>query len=165
MKTIIDKLYPADWDQVRKIFAEGIETGDATFETKVPEWDDWHKSHLSACRLVVRNDNKVIAWAALSPVSERCVYGGVAEVSIYVSREAQGKGVGKTLLSALIAESEKKNIWTLQAGIFPENKASLKLHLKCGFREVGLREKLGQLDGLWRDVILLERRSRKAGIV
>ena len=155
---------PEDWPSVKQIYWEGIATGDASFETSIPEWHVWDKNHLLDCRLVVRMANKIIAWSALSPVSERCIYGGVAEVSIYVAQDSRGKGIATSLLKALIKDSEKKGFWTLQAGIFPENKASINLHLKCGFVQVGLRKKLGKLNGIWRDVILLERRSDKVGI-
>jgi len=164
MSAIVSEFNPEDWRHVREIYEEGIESGDATFETQVPAWDEWDKLHLSYCRLVVRQNSKILAWAALSPISERCIYGGVAEVSIYVSQNWRSKGIGTLLLNALIKESEKKGIWILQAGIFPENKASVKLHLKCGFREVGVREKLGKHKGVWRDVLYLERRSRCVGI-
>ena len=149
-----------DWPQVKTIYEEGIATKNATFETSVPEWDDWNKEHLKHCRFVARNGHHIVGWAALSPVSGRCIYGGVAEVSVYIASEVQGKGIGKQLLSKLIEESEKNDIWTLQAGIFPENQASIGLHKKLGFREVGFRDKIGKLDGIWRDVILLERRSK-----
>src|SRR5438445_4526488 len=162
----ITSLEPADWPAVRAIYAEGITTGNATFETEPPEWEKWESSHRKDCRLVARETgqaNAVLGWAALSPVSARRVYAGVAEVSIYIVEVARGKGVGKGLLSALIEQSEEHGIWTLQAGIFPENTASITLHRSCGFREVGRREKIGQLKGVWRDVILLERRSRIIG--
>ncbi len=146
------------WEAVRRIYAQGIDTGVATFETEVPEWDAWDAAHMPAPRLVAVEDDAVTGWAALSPVSSRCVYGGVAEVSVYVGEDHRGKGVGSTLLRRLVDASEAEGIWTLQAGIFPENEASIELHRRAGFREVGRREKLGKLDGAWRDVILLERR-------
>lgn len=152
-----------DWPVVRDIYAEGIATGDATFETAVPEWPRWDSAHHRDCRLVARDGQRILAWAALSPVSRRSVYAGVAEVSIYVAESASRQGVGKLLLKGLISCSEEHGIWTLQAGIFPENLASIALHKSCGFREVGLRERLGQLGGRWRDVILLERRSSRVG--
>ena len=164
MSWTTERLEPADWKRVRAIFAQGIASGDATFETEPPPWEDWDRSHLPAGRLVVRDGEAVLGWAALSPVSERCVYGGVAEVSVYVDASARGRGVGRTLLSALIEASEAAGLWTLQAGIFPESAASLALHEACGFRRVGRRERLGRLAGIWRDVILLERRSRVAGL-
>lgn len=155
----IDEMLAADWPAVRSIFVEGIATGQATFETSPPEWQAWDRSHLETPRLVMRTGDAVAGWAALSAVSGRCVYDGVAEVSIYVAEAHRGQGVGKALLSALITRSETQGIWTLQAGIFPENEASIGLHLACGFRLVGIRERLGQLHGEWRDVALLERRS------
>ena len=149
----------ADWPAVRTIYAEGIATGQATFETTLPEWPEWDQDHLQVPRLVMRSGEELAGWAALNPVSERCVYGGVAEVSIYVGQAYRGQGMGKALLEELIERSEALGIWTLQAGIFPENEASIGLHLANGFRLVGTRERLGQLNGVWRDVTLLERRS------
>lgn len=148
-----------DWGAVKSIYLEGIATGNATFQTSVPSWETWDVSHLTACRLVAEHDKAILGWAMLSPLSSRCVYAGVAEVSVYVAKKAQGKGLGFTLLSQLIGDSEINGLWTLEAGIFPENTASLNIHRRCGFREVGLREKLGKLNGKWRDVMLLERRS------
>jgi L-amino acid N-acyltransferase YncA len=163
MNFSVETMKPKDWAAVQSIYQEGLATGNATFETDIPEWEDWDKSHLSECRLVARSEGQVFGWAALSPVSGRCVYGGVAEVSVYVAASTRGQGIGKTVLQALIEESEQAGIWTLQAGIFPENVASIALHKACGFREVGYRERLGQMNGLWRDVILLERRSQVVG--
>lgn len=160
----IEAMGPGDWDQVRAIYLEGINTGHATFEADVPTWEQWDAAHLRFARLVVRQADDVIGWAAISPVSQRCVYGGVAEVSVYVSAAARGKGVGRKLLNGLIDESEQNGIWTLQAGIFPENTASLALHRACGFREVGRRERIGKMRGVWRDTVLLERRSAKVGV-
>ena len=138
--------------------------GDATFQSKTLDWKSWNQTKLAACRLVAIDNSAVIGWAALSPVSGLCVFKGIAEVSLYISDKAQGKGVGNTLLSALISCSEEQGLWTLQSGIFPENKASLALHKKNGFREVGIREKMGAMqDGTWRDVIFLERRSKVVG--
>jgi phosphinothricin acetyltransferase len=154
----------SDWPMVRTIYEQGIKTGNATFEMEVPSWKEWNTQHLVACRLVAKMQRAVVGWAALTPTSGRCAYGGVAEVSVYVAGPAQGQGVGKALLRALVAESERAGIWTLQAGIFPENVVSLALHERCGFRTVGVRERLGQMDGVWRDVVLLERRSRIVGI-
>lgn len=156
-----------DWEAVRAIYLEGIATGDATFETDAPSWKTWDAAHLRECRLVARRSSSsgdVIGWAALSRVSERCVYAGVAEVSVYVGEKGRGQGTGRALLEALVGASEERGIWTLQAGVFPENVASIRLHLKCGFREVGRRERLGRRDGAWRDVMLLERRSRTVGV-
>ena len=150
----------SDWEQVRLIYLEGIRGGDSTFETGAPSWEKWNEGHLSFARLVMRDEDKVLGWAALSPVSKRAVYRGVAEVTVYVTESARGRGIGRALLEALIAESEKNDIWTLQASIFPENIASVELHLRCGFREVGRRERIAMLNGVWRDTILLERRRR-----
>lgn len=152
------------WPAVRAIYESGIATGNATFQTEAPGWEDWDKSHVKHCRLVAVDEDQVLGWAALSPVSSRCVYAGVAEVSVYIHQDARGKGVGRQLLQALILESETNNYWTLQAGIFPENAASIALHEKLGFRQVGRREKIGQMKGVWRDTLLLERRSNKVGV-
>jgi phosphinothricin acetyltransferase len=148
-----------DWPAVAAIYAEGIATGDATFETVVPAFDAWDAAHLPHPRLVARADATVVGWAALSAVSAREVYRGVAEDTIYVAEEARGHGVGRALLRALAEEAQRAGIWTLQAGIFPENAASIALHERCGFRIVGTRERLGSLRGAWRDVVLMERRS------
>lgn len=161
---IIDQLKASDWSQVRSIYLEGISTGHATFETEAPEWAMWDKNHLNFGRLVARIGKSVAGWAALGAVSSRPVYAGVAEVSVYVAASARGKGIGLVLLEALIAEAESNGVWTLQAGIFPENAASLAVHKSCGFRVVGRRERIGKLNGAWRDVLLLERRSRVAGV-
>lgn len=160
----IEPMSPEDWDDVRRIYAAGIATGDATFETEIPPWERWDATHRPAERFVARTDGAILGWAALSPVSDRCVYGGVAEVSVYVAPEARGKGVGATLLRSLIDASEAGGVWTLQAGIFPENRASVTLHERLGFRQVGRRERLGKMNGVWRDVLLLERRSARAGV-
>ena len=157
-------MLPADWDAVRAIFLEGIATGQATFEREAPPWEHWDAAHLSSGRLVAVRDGAVIGWAALSGVSDRCVYAGVAEVSVYVAEAARGEGAGRALLGALVRVSEAAGIWTLQAGIFPENSASLALHARCGFRVVGRRERLGQMAERWRDVLLLERRSPVVGV-
>jgi phosphinothricin acetyltransferase len=149
----------ADWPEVLRIYLEGIEGGDATFETVAPGYPAWDTSHLPSPRLVARDGSPVIGWAALSPVSRRAVYRGVAEVSVYVAVEARGRGVGRSLLDRLVADSVAAGIWTLQAGIFPENTASIELHRICGFRVVGTRERIGQHRGRWRDVVLMERRS------
>jgi phosphinothricin acetyltransferase len=154
----------SDWERVRSIYAEGIATGNATFETDLPEWGSWDGAHLPYCRLVARNAGRVVGWAALSPVSGRCVYAGVAEVSLYVGESARSQGIGKKLLAELVTESEREGIWTLQAGILAENRASMEVHRRSGFREVGRREKLGKLKGVWRDVVLMERRSKRVGI-
>jgi|ERR1035437_5523843 phosphinothricin acetyltransferase len=158
-----EPLKQEDYEQVKEIYLEGIATGNATFETNAPEWEEWDKNHLKHSRIVIKNGEEVIGWAALSTVSGRCVYGGVAEVSVYVKASEWGKGIGKTLLAHLIEESENNNIWTLQAGIFPENLSSIKIHKDSGFREVGFREKIGKMNDTWRDIILLERRSERIG--
>jgi L-amino acid N-acyltransferase YncA len=157
----IRDLQPLDWPEVARIFADGIATGDATFETEVASWEAWNAAHPEH-RVVAELDGRLAGWAALSPYSDRCCYRGVAEESVYVASWAQGQGVGRALLEELIARSDDAGIWTLQAGIFPENKASLRLHLGCGFRLVGVRERIGELNGEWRDVLLLERRSEVA---
>lgn len=161
---MIDEMKAADWPQVRAIYLAGIATGQATFETDAPTWEVWHAGHLPTPRLVARVGGAVAGWAALSPVSDRCVYGGVAEVSIYVGAEHRGAGLGRALLTALIAGAEQRGLWTLQAGVFPENEASIRLQLACGFREVGRRERIGRRDGVWRDTLLFERRSRVVGV-
>ncbi|MFT6962774.1 MAG: phosphinothricin acetyltransferase [Flammeovirgaceae bacterium] len=158
------KLEKEDWEQVSEIYRQGIETKNATFQLDIPNWIDWDNGHLQTCRMVAEIDTIIVGWFALSPVSSRCVYGGVAEVSVYVANDFSGQQIGTKLLEKLIEESEKNGIWTLQAGIFPENKGSLKIHTKLGFREIGYREKIGKMDGVWRDTILLERRSNKIGI-
>ena len=154
----------ADWEAVRAVYLEGIAGGDATFETEAPAWESWDAAHLAHCRLVARSGGTIAGWAALSPVSARRVYAGVAETSVYVSAASRGVGVGRALLCALVNCSERHGIWTLQAGIFPENQASLALHRGQGFREVGRRERLGKMNGRWRDVVLLERRSLTVGV-
>jgi phosphinothricin acetyltransferase len=156
-------LVAEDWPAVRAIYEEGIATKNATFETAAPSWDTWDAKHAKTARLVAVTAEAVVGWAALSPVSDRCAYAGVAEVSVYVASAARGQGVGLRLLRELVAQSEQQGIWSLQAGILPENAASLAIHERCGFRVVGTRERLGQLDGRWRDVVLLERRSRAVG--
>jgi L-amino acid N-acyltransferase YncA len=159
----IRPLESRDWPFVRSIYMEGIATGNATFETEAPGWAEWDSKHLQDARLVAEADGTVVGWAALMPVSNRRVYSGVAELSIYIASAMRGKGVGKALLAALIAESEAKGYWTLQTGIFPENKASLGLHQQAGFRLLGTRERIGKMGGRWRDVVLMERRSTVAG--
>lgn len=160
----IRAMHPNDWPAVRRIYEEGIATGNATFETTAPSAERWDASHLAVGRLVAELDSEVTGWAALSGVSDRCVYAGVAEVSVYVAGSARGQGIGGQLLQALIAASEDAGIWTLQAGVFPENTVSVAIHVRSGFREIGRRERLGQLGGRWRDVLLLERRSRRVGV-
>ena len=161
----VDRMTAADWEAVRKIYKEGIDTGDATFESSVPDWEQWNAAHVPKCRLVARENGVVLGWAALSPVSSRKVYGGVAEVSIYVAAHARRRGVGTLLLENLVVESEQAGIWTLQAAMFPENKSSFWLHRDAGFRTVGSRERLGCTEsGRWRDVVLMERRSSITGV-
>jgi phosphinothricin acetyltransferase len=178
---VIRAMRPEDWPWVRAIYLEGIATGNATFETEAPPWESWDAAHAKEPRIVAREpggagaaaaggdgahdtSGAILGWAALTPVSGRCVYAGVGDLSVYVAASARGRGVGKALLMALVTESERAGIWTLQAGIFPENEASLALHKSCGFREVGRRERIGKMNGVWRDVMLLERRSRTTGI-
>jgi len=161
----VRNLEPNDWTAVRKIYAEGIATGQATLETSPPEWEVWDRSHTPDLRFVALSDHDEIAgWAALTPVSGRCVYAGVAEVSVYVGSIFRGQHVGDMLLKHLIGESEKSGYWTLQAGIFSENRASMKLHEKNGFRLIGYRENIGKMNGVWRSVNLLERRSKVVGM-
>ena len=160
----IQPMQARDWEQVQAIYLEGILTGDATFELQAPSWEQWDKGHLPEGRLVARDGGLVRGWAALGAYSSRCVYVGVAEVSVYIRRSSRGSGIGSALLKSLIQESEASGIWTLQSGIFPENIASLSLHYRCGFREVGRRERIGQMNGVWRDVLLLERRSSVTGL-
>jgi len=155
----IRDLRPADWPDVVRIYEEGMLTGNATFETKLPSWEAWDAGHLAEHRLVVTLDDEVVGWAALSPYSDRECYRGVAEESIYIAESVRGLGFGRQLLAALVASTDAAGIWTLQAGIFPENEASIALHVALGFRVVGVRERLGCLRGTWRDVVLLERRS------
>jgi len=163
MKLNIEKMRPEDWRSVLSIFKEGLTTGNATLDTEVPDWEAWDQEHFQEPRLVARSGSQVVGWAALRPVSPRAAYAGVAEVSIYVAKHARGLGIGKSMLKKLVSRSEKAGIWTLQAGIFPENEASIELHKSCGFRVVGQRERIGKLDGVWRDVSLLERRSPLVG--
>lgn len=161
----IATLTPAHWPAVRAIYEAGIATGNATFETQAPTWEAWDKGHLAHSRLVaLAADGTVRGWAALSPVSGRCVYGGVAEISIYIAPEARGQGVGRQVLQALIQASEANGIWTLQAGTFEENAASIGLHTQAGFRVIGYRERIGQHHGLWRNTVQMERRSPTVGV-
>jgi L-amino acid N-acyltransferase YncA len=160
----ISDLLPEHWPAVKTIYEQGIATGQATFQTNAPTWEEWTSSHLEHSRLVAMEDGLVIGWAALTPVSGRCVYAGVAEVSVYIAPDHRGRQIGQALLQALIDSSEQQQLWTLQAGIFPENQASVHIHEKHGFRVVGYREKIGQHYGIWRDTVLLERRSKKVGI-
>ncbi|PZF71911.1 GNAT family N-acetyltransferase [Taibaiella soli] len=154
------KMTPDDWEKVKDIYLQGIATGNATFQKEAPSWEEWDKGHMGFSRIISNDErNNITGWCALSPVSSRCVYAGVAEVSVYVATAYAGMQIGTRLLRQLITESEANGIWTLQAGIFPENKASIRIHEKEGFRLVGYREKIGQMDGIWRDTLLLERRS------
>jgi len=164
VQVVIDAMQPGDWPQVEAIYREGIATGLATLETEPPTWERFDAAHRKDPRLVARDSERLLGWAVLSPVSARAVYAGVAEVSIYISEAARGQGIGKELLSALVEASEQAGLWTLQAGIFRENTASIALHTACGFRVVGVRERLGQLYGVWKDVVLMERRSQVVGL-
>jgi L-amino acid N-acyltransferase YncA len=154
----VQAMHPDDWPAVRAIYAEGIATGDATFESEPPGWETWDAAHLQEHRLVACRDGAVIGWVAAVPVSGRCVYRGVVEHSVYVAASARGQGVGRMLLEEFIASTEAGGVWTIQTGIFPENTVSLSLHERCGFRRVGIRERIGEREGRWRDVVLLERR-------
>jgi phosphinothricin acetyltransferase len=164
MEILVDEIRPEDWNEVRQIYLEGLATGQATFEVEAPSWDVWNRSHHIHSRLVARCDGRVIAWAALAPVSFRPCYAGVAEVSLYVSADQRGRGVGKRLLQAVIESSERHGIWTLCGATFPENAASIQLQLACGFRIVGRRERIAQHQGIWRDTVLTEHRSQVVGI-
>ncbi|WP_167618083.1 GNAT family N-acetyltransferase [Maribellus sediminis] len=160
----ISQMNDENWPEVTGIYEAGIATKNATFQTEVPEWETWDSSHRKDCRLIAKHGEQVVGWAALSNVSSRCVYAGVAEVSIYVDPDYSGKGVGSKLMAALIEASEANGIWTLQAGIFPENTGSIRLHQKFGFRILGVKERIGKMDGVWRNVVSLERRSKVVGI-
>ena len=160
MKIVVRPLLKSDWSSVSKIYKAGIATGIATFETECPNWEQWNAKYVSNCRIVAVNEDVVVGFGVLAPVSKRIVYRGVAEVSVYVSDDFRGNHIGETLLKQLIKGSETEGFWTLQAGIFSENKASINLHLKCGFRIVGVREKIGKLKGKWNDNHFLERRSK-----
>ena len=155
---LVRPLHPDDYPAVAAVFAEGLATGRATFETVVPSWEEWDAGHLPEHRFVAELDGDVVGWTAVVPYSRRSVYRGVGEESVYVAERARGRGVGRALLEAVIESARSGGLWTLQAGIFPDNVASLELHRRLGFREVGVRERIGQLDGIWRDVVLLELR-------
>jgi phosphinothricin acetyltransferase len=166
MDLTIRAMLPGDWPAVRAIYMEGIASGISTFEVDAPNWENWDHGHRQNCRLVALSpENQILGWAALSQISKRSAYHGVAEVSIYISERARGKGVGKVLLSRLVDESEQDGIWTLQAGIIAENEASIRLHTACGFRMIGRRERISKLNGIWHDTVLMERRSSIVGIV
>jgi L-amino acid N-acyltransferase YncA len=169
----IEEMLPEHWAEVAQIYAEGMATGNATFQTEVPNWTTWDGDHLPYGRLIARKTGKkdvytegssILGWAALTAVSGRCVYAGVAELSVYVAASARGQGVGKLLMNNLIKDAEINGLWTLQAGIFPENLGSVQLHLKSGFRQIGYREKVGKMDGIWRNTLLFERRSLVVGV-
>jgi phosphinothricin acetyltransferase len=164
MDIVFRSMKKDDWISVAEIYRQGIESGNATFQRDIPTWDEWNSGHIETCRIVASIDNEIAGWAALTPVSGRCVYAGVAEVSVYVLNQFMAQKVGTRLLERLISESETEGYWTLQASIFPENRASLKIHYNLGFRNVGFREKIGKMNDIWRDTILLERRSKKVGI-
>ncbi|RDC65292.1 GNAT family N-acetyltransferase [Adhaeribacter pallidiroseus] len=164
MSTLITPMREQDWPAVATIYREGMATGNATFQKEVPTWPEWDKSHVPDCRFVAKLDEEVVGWAALSPISSRCVYGGVAEVSVYIKQNNRGQRIGENLLKHLVTASELTGFWTLQASIFPENTASIRIHEKAGFSVVGRRERIGKMDDTWRDTILLERRSATVGI-
>jgi len=164
MEIIFRPMTEDDWKSVSEIYKQGIDAGNATFQQEIPTYTDWDSGHSKSCRLLAIKENEIIGWAALTPVSGRCVYAGVAEVSVYVSDKYRGHKIGYKLLEKLIIESENEKLWTLQAGIFPENIASLKIHEKLGFRKIGYRERIGKMKGIWRDTVLFERRSKLIGI-
>jgi phosphinothricin acetyltransferase len=153
-----------NFSEVVEIYKQGLATNIATFQNDLPQWEDWNKGHLDFCRISIYENNKMLGWTALTPVSSRCVYAGVAEVSVYIAQNERGKGIGKILLNELIKQSEANGIWMLQSGIFSENQSSIKLHEKCGFRMVGYREKIGKKNGIWKDNILMEYRSKNIGV-
>jgi L-amino acid N-acyltransferase YncA len=157
--TVVRPMRDEDWPAVRTIYLQGIASGNATFETEAPTFERWSASHLPAHRFVAVRGEDVVGWAALAPISDRCAYAGVVENSVYVAEDARGDHIGRRLLETLIAHADTAAIWTIQTGIFPENVASVQLHLRCGFRIVGTRERLGQLHGRWRDVLMVERRK------
>lgn len=164
MDFTIEEMKSSDWAQVADIYLSGIKTEKATFQGEVPTWEDWNSNHSGSCRLVARLNDEIFGWTALSPISSRCVYAGVAEVSIYIDESHRGQGVGTALLEALVSLSEENGYWTLQSGIIKENTVSIQLHKKCGFRELGVRERLGKMgNGTWHDVVLMERRSKSVG--
>lgn len=160
----LDNIHAENYPEVQSIYQQGIDTLNATFETTAPDWIHWDKNHLPACRLSAYINDIMVGWAALSKVSDRCVYQGVAEVSIYIHQDFRGKGIGDFLMKQLILESEAEGIWSLMAGLFPENIGSKNLHLKHGFREIGIREKIAKMNNEWRDTLLMQRRSKLIGI-
>lgn len=165
MEISIRPMIEADWPAVAKIYGQGIATGKATFQSEIPAYSDWNSSHITECRFVAESSGSIAGWAALSKTSSRCVYGGVAEVSIYIAESCRKKGVGETLFNYLISESEKAGYWTLQSGIMENNEASIRLHEKCGFRKIGFRERIARdVTGKWRNTVLMERRSKVTGI-
>lgn len=163
-EVFIRNITEEDYPEIKRIFEAGIASGHATFETKAPEWNKWNEAKLPYCRLCAISEGKFAGWAALSPTSKRYVYRGINEESIYIAPEFAGKGIGKILMNALIRQSEAEGVWTLYASIFPENTASIRLHLSCGFRQIGYMEKAGCMNGIWRDTVLFERRSTVTGI-
>ena len=165
MEFIIESMLASDWEQVKRIYLEGIESGIATFQTEAPTWENWNKGHLDVCRCVARSSENILGWVALSPTSSRECYKGVVEVSIYVGEKYKGQGIGSSLLTNLVNQSEAQGIWTLYCAIIRENTASIMMHKKCGFREIGIREKVAKMsNGVWHDVVLMERRSKLVGI-
>ncbi|WP_214225652.1 GNAT family N-acetyltransferase [Pedobacter sp. B4-66] len=164
LNIVVEEMLPVNWPSVVVIYVQGFSTKKATFQTEAPTWEEWNKSHSEGLRFVATINEIITGWAALSPVSSRAVYAGVMEVSVYVHEDYRGMGVGNVLLERLITESEAKGIWTLQSGIFPENLGSIALHEKFGFRKIGYREKIGKMDGVWRDTVLMERRSKTVGL-
>ncbi|WP_459481233.1 N-acetyltransferase family protein [Clostridium saccharoperbutylacetonicum] len=165
MNYTIEEMKNSDWDEVSQIYLEGINTGIATFQNSVPTFEAWDNGHIESCRLVAKSDGKVLGFITLSATSSRCVYSGVAEVSIYVGENYRGLGIGHALMIDMIKLSEENNFWTLQSGIIKENVASIELHKSCGFREIGIREKIAKMDnGIWHDTLLMERRSKLVGI-
>ncbi|MEM9077586.1 MAG: N-acetyltransferase family protein [Bacteroidota bacterium] len=161
---IIRNMQKPDWEDVARIYEEGIVTGFATFEQQVPTYESWDEAHIASCRLIAEENGQILGWAALSSVSSRCVYGGVGEVSIYIEAESRGKGVGEALLNELVSKSEEAGFWTIQSGIFPENRGSIALHEKVGFRFIGKRERVAKIHGVWKDNLLFEKRSNTIGI-
>lgn len=160
----IEKLTEKHWPEVKAIYVSGVATGNANFSHNIPDWDSWDKTHVKNCRLVATEDSAVLGWAALTAISDHCVFAGVAEVSVYIAEGARGRGIGKKLLSELVKLSENNNFWTLESRIFTENLASIKIHKENGFRIIGSRERIGRMNGIWRDTLLLERRSVNVGI-